>query len=32
VYWREESDGIAMALDVTTSDLADKSGLLTAAR
>jgi UDP-2,3-diacylglucosamine pyrophosphatase LpxH len=32
VYWREESDGNAMALDVTTSDLADKSGLLTAAR
>jgi len=32
VYWREESAGNAMALDVTASDLADKSGLLTATR
>ena len=29
VYWREESDGNAMALDATMSYLADKSGLLT---
>jgi UDP-2,3-diacylglucosamine pyrophosphatase LpxH len=30
MYWREESAGNAIALDATTSDLADKSGLLTA--
>jgi UDP-2,3-diacylglucosamine pyrophosphatase LpxH len=30
VYWREESAGNAMVADVTTSDLADKSALLSA--
>jgi hypothetical protein len=32
VYWREEIAGNTMALDATPSDLADKSGLLTATR
>jgi UDP-2,3-diacylglucosamine pyrophosphatase LpxH len=31
VYWREVTAGNAMVVDTTPSDLADKSGLLTAA-